>query len=104
MAGRTAPEKLTLGNKSHFVNIRAYEEKHRDAVISLWRDCGLIVPQNDPEKDIARKLEVNPELFLVGLVDLLLVDETGFEKLFLQRGHAPLRHLRFSGTGCGAGR
>ncbi len=73
MAGRTAPEKLTLGDKSHFVNIRAYEEQDRDAVISLWRDCGLIVPQNDPEKDIARKLKVNPELFLVGLVDDLVV-------------------------------
>lgn len=49
--------------------IRAYEEADEQAVIALWRDCGLVVPWNDPAKDIARKLDVDRELFLVGLVD-----------------------------------
>lgn len=35
-------------------------------MIALWRDCGLVVPHNDPHRDIARKLEVQPELFIVG--------------------------------------
>jgi ribosomal protein S18 acetylase RimI-like enzyme len=35
------------------------------AVIALWQACGLVRPQNDPGKDIARKLRVNPEWFLV---------------------------------------
>lgn len=49
------------------MKIRAYEEKDKNEVIALWRECGLVVPQNDPAKDIERKLDVDPELFLVGL-------------------------------------
>ena len=32
---------------------------------ALWRDAGLVVPWNDPYRDIERKLSVQPELFLV---------------------------------------
>jgi len=46
--------------------IRQYEAIDRNSVIELWRQCGLVVPQNDPERDIERKLKVNPEWFLVG--------------------------------------
>ena len=46
--------------------IRAFREDDREEVIALWRDCGLVVPQNDPARDIDRKLKVNRELFLVG--------------------------------------
>ena len=46
--------------------IRQYEEADRDEVIYLWIQCGLVVPQNDPNRDIERKLKVNPEWFLVG--------------------------------------
>ena len=35
-------------------------------MIELWSLCGLIFPQNNPERDIERKLKVNPEWFLVG--------------------------------------
>ena len=38
-------------------------------MIALWRECGLVVPQNDPQKDIARKLQVHPELFVIGEAD-----------------------------------
>jgi ribosomal protein S18 acetylase RimI-like enzyme len=38
-------------------------------VIALWSSCGLVVPQNNPVADIRRKLDVAPELFLVGIVD-----------------------------------
>jgi hypothetical protein len=31
--------------------------------------CKLTRPWNDPHKDIARKLAVQPELFLVGVID-----------------------------------
>ena len=48
------------------MNIREYERADKAAVITLWQTCGLAVPQNDPGKDIERKLAVNPELFLVG--------------------------------------
>jgi len=49
------------------MKIRTFEEQDKNEVIALWRECGLVVPQNDPAKDIERKLKVDPELFLVGL-------------------------------------
>lgn len=49
--------------------LRAYHPNDEDAVISLWTACGLVVPQNNPKRDIERKLRVNPELFLVGELD-----------------------------------
>jgi len=35
--------------------------------VDLWRQCDLIRPWNDPHKDIRRKLEIRPDLFLVGV-------------------------------------
>ena len=46
--------------------IRPYQTHDEDQVIELWRRCGLIVPWNDPRQDIGLKLQVQPELFLVG--------------------------------------
>lgn len=51
------------------MKIKAFESRYKDDVIALWRDCGLLVPQNDPAKDIERKLKVDPDLFLIGLLD-----------------------------------
>lgn len=51
------------------MNIRPFENDDRKAVIDLWRRCGLVVPWNDPSADIDRKLQVDPELFVVGTVD-----------------------------------
>lgn len=48
------------------MTIRPFRAADEDAVIALWRACDLLRPQNDPRKDIARKLRVNPEWFLVG--------------------------------------
>ena len=49
------------------MKIRSYLASDRDAVIAVWEKCGLVVPWNDPQKDIKRKLTVQPDLFLVGL-------------------------------------
>jgi ribosomal protein S18 acetylase RimI-like enzyme len=46
--------------------VRQYRPEDEEAVIRLWSDCKLIVPHNDPQRDIHRKLKVNPEWFLVG--------------------------------------
>ena len=51
------------------MEIRRFIEQDRKAVISLWRRCGLLVPWNHPDLDIDRKLRVQGELFLVGVVD-----------------------------------
>ncbi len=51
------------------MNIREFREQDRKAVISLWRRCGLLVPWNHPDLDIDRKLGVQGELFLVGVIE-----------------------------------
>ena len=48
------------------MEIRPFEAGDSAAVVQLWTDCGLVVPWNDPRKDIQRKLTVQPEMFLVG--------------------------------------
>lgn len=49
--------------------IRAFRKSDEDAVVALWQACGLTRPWNNPRKDIERKMTVQSELFLVGLVD-----------------------------------
>ena len=49
--------------------IRQYHAGDREDVIKLWSQCGLIAPQNNPKRDIERKLKVNPGWFLVGRLD-----------------------------------
>ena len=51
------------------MRIRPFEPGDETAVVSLWEECGLTRSWNDPHKDIARKLAVQPELFLVGATD-----------------------------------
>ncbi|MFO1350891.1 MAG: GNAT family acetyltransferase [Gammaproteobacteria bacterium] len=53
--------------------IRPYLPEDEHALIALWRDCGLLRPWNDPRRDIRRKLQVQPELLLVGLIDATIV-------------------------------
>jgi ribosomal protein S18 acetylase RimI-like enzyme len=55
------------------MQIRPFEIQDEEQVIALWRECNLLVPSNDPKKDIQRKLKINPELFLVGVVDEAIV-------------------------------
>jgi ribosomal protein S18 acetylase RimI-like enzyme len=49
------------------MQIRLFRLADEPAVIALWNECGLTRPWNDPHKDVARKLTVQPELFLVGM-------------------------------------
>ncbi len=51
------------------MKIREYKDRDKKELIDLWFKCDLVVPWNKPELDIQRKLKVNPELFLVGVVD-----------------------------------
>ena len=51
------------------MNIRPFQPADQEAVVDLWSRCGLLRPWNDPRRDIARKLAVQPELFLVLEID-----------------------------------
>lgn len=50
---------------SEFI-IRQFHSDDTEDVIELWSQCGLVAPQNNPKRDIERKLKINPEWFLVG--------------------------------------
>ena len=49
-----------------FLLIRKFQESDEQGLVSLWNVCKLTAPWNNPYKDIAKKLSVQPELFLVG--------------------------------------
>ena len=46
--------------------IREFQAQDQAAIINLWHACGLVAKQNNPISDIHRKLQVDPNLFLVG--------------------------------------
>jgi ribosomal protein S18 acetylase RimI-like enzyme len=48
------------------ITIRPFSTTDADAVVSLWQDCGLTRPWNDPHLDIDRKASCQSELFFVG--------------------------------------
>jgi ribosomal protein S18 acetylase RimI-like enzyme len=61
--------------------IRQFQPQDEDAVVYLWKLCGLTRPSNDPHKDIRRKLRVRPDLFLVGVLDgkIVACEMAGYE-------------------------
>jgi ribosomal protein S18 acetylase RimI-like enzyme len=48
-------------------SIRPFAREDESAVVALWEAAGLTRPWNDPRKDIARKLQAQPEGFLVAV-------------------------------------
>ncbi|MEF3405350.1 GNAT family acetyltransferase [Agromyces sp. CCNWLW203] len=62
MTGAPGAEAVGSGD----VRIRPFDVADTESVVALWRSAGLVVPWNDPHRDIERKLAVQPELFLVG--------------------------------------
>ena len=55
------------------MQIRQFEADDQQAVIALWQRCNLTRAWNDPQKDVARKLGVQRELFLVGVEEGAIV-------------------------------
>lgn len=48
------------------LTIRNYLPADQSKVISLWQECGLLVPWNNPYRDIERKYRNSPEMFFIG--------------------------------------
>jgi ribosomal protein S18 acetylase RimI-like enzyme len=61
------------GLASRTMEIREFRLADEQAVIALWERCDLIRPWNNPHKDISRKLNVRPDLFLVAVMDQAIV-------------------------------
>ena len=49
------------------MNIREFKAADSEELIALWQACELTRPWNDPQRDIQRKLDVDDNLFLVGV-------------------------------------
>ena len=55
------------------ISIRTFQESDRASITSLWQACDLTRPWNNPDKDIDRKIQFQPELFFVGEVDSKII-------------------------------
>jgi ribosomal protein S18 acetylase RimI-like enzyme len=55
------------------LKIRVYQASDQQAIVDLWNKCGLLVPWNDPAKDIQRKILLGADLFLVGELEGALI-------------------------------
>jgi methionyl-tRNA formyltransferase len=55
------------------VAIRNCQPKDQEAVIALWKKCGLVVPWNHPKLDFDRKLQFGDKLFLLANIKGLIV-------------------------------
>ena len=55
------------------VMVRPFEPRDTEAVVALWTACGLVVPWNDPRRDIERKSRVQAEMFLVACLDRAVI-------------------------------
>lgn len=50
---------------SENMKIRPYQDADQLALIALWEEAGLALHLNESRKDIDRKVEVDPDLFLI---------------------------------------
>jgi ribosomal protein S18 acetylase RimI-like enzyme len=60
------------------MEIRPFLPADEAALIALWQACDLTRPWNDPHKDIARKLQVGADLFVVGIEGSKLIASAMF--------------------------
>lgn len=51
------------------MNIRNFTPADKPEIINLWNLCGLVVPDNDPGKDIELKMKFQPDLFFIGEIE-----------------------------------
>lgn len=65
------------------MQIRTFKQSDTEDVVKLWTTCGLTRPWNNPYLDIQRKLEVDPQWFVVGEVD----GKTMASAMFGYEGH-----------------
>ncbi len=55
------------------MKIRSFRPSDEKALITLWNECDLTVPWNDPAKDIQRKRDEHPDLLFVGIEGQTLI-------------------------------
>jgi len=58
--------------------IRPFREADRAALVALWRSCGLVVPANDPDRDIDLKRTIDPDGLAIADADGRLIGSVMF--------------------------
>ena len=53
--------------------VRPYQPSDEEHVIALWHRCNLVVPWNDPKRDVRLKVAFQPQLFFVGELGAAIV-------------------------------
>jgi ribosomal protein S18 acetylase RimI-like enzyme len=53
--------------------IRPYKNSDEQKVLALWHECNLVVPWNNPKRDIQRKLEETPDQFLMAEINTKII-------------------------------
>jgi ribosomal protein S18 acetylase RimI-like enzyme len=66
-------DKRRFFSQARMMQIRPFQPGDEPGVVDLWRRCDLVRPQNDPHRDIARKMEVGAEMFLVAVTESVVV-------------------------------
>jgi len=61
-------QQIIINIRGNAMEIRVFSQDDFEEVITLWERCDLLRPWNDPEMDIERKLNHDPDLFLVAVV------------------------------------
>ncbi len=72
---RHPEEAIGSPDRGH-LTIRRFHADDEEAVVSLWQQCGLTRPWNDSHRDIARALGVQPDLFILAVLDGQVVGST----------------------------
>jgi ribosomal protein S18 acetylase RimI-like enzyme len=88
------------------MNLRTCTSRDRDAIITLWNACALTRPWNDPGLDFDRKLALDDDLFLVGVLEanpesLIATVMVGYDG---HRGWVNYLAVSPDHQGCGHGR
>ena len=67
--------------RAMIIEIRPYKLSDEISVVQLWAYCCLVIPWNNSQRDIHRKLEVQPEMFLVGCLadEIIATVMAGYE-------------------------
>ena len=62
-----------MNDSASALQIKQHQALYEVDLVRLWQECGLVVPQNDPLRDIDAKVRFQPNLLYVGLLDGRLV-------------------------------
>jgi len=62
----------TDSNKTQ-LKIIEYRDSYEEELIRLWERCSLIMPQNNPLADIRSKLDFQPNLIYIGILENKLI-------------------------------